>query len=79
MLAKSRKVLCPTLPLFWAYFQKTRLFFYERACFFKDTCRENAPSNNTKALTKSMDMDIWIVGSKWTKCHLWTLFYMPSL
>ena len=28
---------------------------------FKDTHREKAPSNTTQAVTKSMNMDIWIV------------------
>ena len=30
--------------------------------FFKDTHREKAPSNKTPALTKSINMDIWLVG-----------------
>ena len=30
---------------------------------FKDTHRENASSNKTRALTKSMYMDIWVVGT----------------
>ena len=30
---------------------------------FKDTHREKPPSNKTPALTKSMNMDIWAVGS----------------
>ena len=30
---------------------------------FKDTHREQAPSNKTPALSESMDMDIWVVGS----------------
>ena len=30
---------------------------------FKDTHRENAPSNKTEALTKSMNMDISAVGT----------------
>ena len=29
----------------------------------KDTDRENAPSNKTSALTESMNMDIWVVGT----------------
>ena len=29
----------------------------------KDTHREKAPSNETPALTKSMNMDIWVVGT----------------
>ena len=34
------------------------LFFH-----FKDTHRENRPSNRTQALTKSMNMDIWVFGT----------------
>ena len=30
---------------------------------FKDTHRKNTPSNKTEALTKSMDMDIWVIGT----------------
>ena len=30
--------------------------------FIKVTHRENAPSNKTTALTKSTNMDIWVVG-----------------
>ena len=29
----------------------------------KDTHREKAPSNKTPALSKSMNMDIWVVGT----------------
>ena len=29
----------------------------------KDTHREKAPSNKTPALTKSMNMDIWVFGT----------------
>ena len=29
----------------------------------KDTHREKAPSNKTPAFTKSMNMDIWVVGT----------------
>ena len=29
----------------------------------KDTHREKAPSNKTPALYKSMNMDIWVVGT----------------
>ena len=29
----------------------------------KDTHREKAPSNKTPALTKSRNMDIWVVGT----------------
>ena len=31
-------------------------------CTFKDTQREKAPLNQTPALTKSMNIDIWDVG-----------------
>ena len=30
---------------------------------FRDTHREKAPSNKTPGLTKSMNMDIWVVGT----------------
>ena len=30
---------------------------------FKDTHSENTPSNKTQALTKSMNMGIWVVGT----------------
>ena len=30
--------------------------------FFKDTHWEKAPSNKTPALTKSVNMDIWVLG-----------------
>ena len=30
---------------------------------FKDTHREKTPSNKTPALTKSANMDIWVVGT----------------
>ena len=30
---------------------------------FKDTHREKVPSNKTPALTKNMNMDIWVVGT----------------
>ena len=29
----------------------------------KDTHREKAPCNNTPALTKSMNIDMWVVGT----------------
>ena len=31
--------------------------------FFKDTHRKQAPRNKTPTLTKSMNMDIWVVGT----------------
>ena len=31
--------------------------------YFKDTPREKAPSNKTPALTISMNMDIWVIGT----------------
>ena len=30
---------------------------------FKDTHREKAPSNNTPTLSKSKNVDIWVVGT----------------
>ena len=30
---------------------------------FKDTYREKVPSNKTQALTKGMNMEIWLVGT----------------
>ena len=30
---------------------------------YKDTHRENSPSNKTQALTKNMNMDIWVIGT----------------
>ena len=30
---------------------------------FKDTDKEKAPSNKTPALSKSMNMNIWVVGT----------------
>ena len=30
---------------------------------FKDTHREKAPSNKASALSESMNMDIWVVGT----------------
>ena len=34
-----------------------------RNSLFKDTQREKAPSNKTPALTKSLNMDIWVIGT----------------
>ena len=36
---------------------------YKICSLFKYTHREKAPSNKTPALTKSMNMDIWVVGT----------------
>ena len=33
------------------------------AFYLKDTHREKAPSSKTPTLTKSMNMDIWVVGT----------------
>ena len=33
------------------------------AYIIKDTHRENTPSNKTQALQKSMNIDIWVVGT----------------
>ena len=35
---------------------------------FKDTHREKAPSNKIPALTKSMSMDIWVIGTSIQLC-----------
>ena len=35
----------------------------EKKSCFKDTHWERAPSNKTPALTKSMNMGIWVVGT----------------
>ena len=50
------------------YFYKTwhiRIEIVLNGCSrsFKDTHREKAPSNKTPALWKSMNMDIWVVGT----------------
>ena len=37
--------------------------FFSFKYFFKDTQREKVPSNKTPALTKSRNMDIWVVGT----------------
>ena len=34
-----------------------------RRISFKDTHREEAPSNKTPALSESINMDIWVVGT----------------
>ena len=36
----------------------------------KDTHREKSPSNKTPALSKSMNMDIWVVGYVTRECKL---------
>ena len=38
-----------------------RYLNFMKASCFKDTDREKAPSNKTHTLTKSMNMDIWVV------------------
>ena len=44
----------------WIRMQPPEVFC--KKCVLKDTHRENAPSNKTPALTKSMNMDICVVG-----------------
>ena len=44
-------------------FQEDLLLLEESLLLFEDTQREKAPSNKTPALAKSMNMDIWIVGT----------------
>ena len=47
--------------------QFTKWFFYfiisSQLLAFKDTHREKSPSNKIPELTKSMNMDIWVVGT----------------
>ena len=38
------------------------VLLYNNETFLKDTRRENAPSNKTQALTKSINMGIWVIG-----------------
>ena len=51
---------------------RLKLQFLTFSTSFNDTHREKAPSNETRALTKSMDMDIWVVA---TSSH----FFVRSL
>ena len=37
--------------------------YFQSFIITKDTHREKAPSNKTPALTKSVIMDIWVVGT----------------
>ena len=34
-----------------------------RVTYFKDTHREKTPLNKTQSLAKSMNIDIWVVGT----------------
>ena len=43
--------------------QKSQDFFCYFLAGIKDTRREKAPSNKTSALTKSTNIDIWVVGT----------------
>ena len=63
-VGKSKKRGLPNIKFILILFPEDKLIFVWKGLYFKDTCRENVPSNNTKALTKSMDMDIWIIGTK---------------
>ena len=38
-------------------------FYFEGNTFVKDTHREKTPSNKSPELTKSMNMNIWVVGT----------------
>ena len=42
---------------------KLRVNKWENLNAFKDTHKEKAPLNKTAALTKSTNMDIWVVGT----------------
>ena len=39
------------------------LFYFGTTSVIKGTHREIAPSNKTTGLTKSLNMDIWVVGT----------------
>ena len=41
MLAKSRKVPCPTLSLFWTYFKRMGLFLFEGPYFLRSKNNAN--------------------------------------
>ena len=45
------------------FFPELQLNSYSVSSALKDTHREKAPSNETPALTKSMNMDIWVAGT----------------
>ena len=42
--------------------KQVRKQFRSRCCI-KDTHRENAPSNETPIVSKSMNIDVWVVGT----------------
>ena len=39
------------------------VLLFNNETFLKDTHRENTPSKKTQALTKSINMGIWVIGS----------------
>ena len=43
-------------------------FYFNNRRILKDTHKEKAPSNKTPALSKSMNMDIWLVGTLNQEC-----------
>ena len=45
------------------YYTMRNQFSFEKRQVFKDTHREKAVKNQTPALTKSTNMDIWVVGT----------------
>ena len=45
------------------YKEPLTVHYLPRQDVIKNTHREKAPASKTQALTKSMNMDIWIVGS----------------
>ena len=44
------------------YAEQDTLVLATAHCFFKDAHREKVPSNKTPALTKNMNIDMWVVG-----------------
>ena len=42
---------------------KPLIYCVEIEMLAKDTHREKAPSNKTRTVSKSMNMDIWVVGT----------------
>ena len=57
-VSKIKKSALPNITFILNVFSENEIIFVYRSLFFKDTWRENPPSNKTKALTKSIDTDI---------------------
>ena len=51
--------------LFLKYFSLLKMlaYYFQLNHFLKDTQKEKVPSNKTPAITKSMNMDILVVGT----------------